>query len=432
MTAELFTADFKTTPYWWERTPRPDLGAPALPKAVDVAVIGSGYTGLCAALEVARGGRSTLVLDAEDAGWGCSSRNGGQISTSIKPGYDELARLHGPDAAYAVLKEGHNALAWIADFVKREGIDCDFRVPGRFHAAHNPRQYETLARAIGTQPKGLEVPAHAVPRAEQRRELGTDAYHGGVVYEKHASLDPGLFHQGLLQRVLAAGATVVPHCRVTGVERDGAGQRLATARGTVTARDVIVATNGYTGTITPWLRRRVIPIGSYIIATEALPKDVMDRLMPTDRIVSDTRKVVYYYRPSPDRTRILFGGRVTSGETDQRRSGALLRHDLVQLFPELAAMRVSHSWMGLVAYTFDTLAHTGSHDGLHYAMGYCGSGVSMAGYLGTRTGQKVLGLAEGRTGLDAVSFQTRPLYTGRPWFLAASVAYYRWRDSLGL
>ncbi|HEY9568494.1 MAG TPA: FAD-dependent oxidoreductase, partial [Thalassobaculum sp.] len=172
MAAEIFTPEFKTTPYWWERTPRPQLDRPALPKTVDVAVIGSGYTGLCAALEVARGGRSTLVLDAEDAGWGCSSRNGGQISTSIKPGYDELARRHGAAAAYAILKEGHNALAWIEDFVRREGIDCDFRVPGRFHAAHNPRQYEALARAIGTQPQGLEVPAHVVPRAEQRRELG--------------------------------------------------------------------------------------------------------------------------------------------------------------------------------------------------------------------------------------------------------------------
>lgn len=430
--AQIFTPDFKVDPYWWERSPRPGLGTPALPAAVDVAVVGSGYTGLCAALEVARGGRSTLVLDARDAGFGCSSRNGGQISTSIKPDYDTLARRHGGDAAFAIMKEGHNALAWIGDFVAAEGIDCDFRVPGRFHAAHSPRQYEKLARSLDRQPRGLEVPAHVVPRAEQHRELGTDAYHGGVVYEKHASLDPGRFHQGLLNRVLAAGATVVPHCPVTAIDRDGAGHRLATPRGVVQAREVVMATNGYTGTPTPWLRRRVIPIGSYIIATEALPAAVMDRVMPTDRIVSDSRKVVYYYRPSPDRTRILFGGRVTSGETDPRRSGALLRHDLVKLFPELSEVRVSHSWMGFVAYTFDSLAHAGSRDGLHYAMGYCGSGVSMAGYLGTRTGQRILGRPEGRTALDAIAFPTRPLYTGRPWFLAASVAFYRWRDALGL
>jgi len=432
MTSDIFTDDFKPLPYWWERTPRPALAAPPPPRSVDVAVIGSGYTGLCAALQVARAGRSTAVLDAEDAGWGCSSRNGGQISTSIKPGFDELARRHGADTAFAILKEGRNALAWIEAFVAEEGIDCDFMVPGRFHAAHNARKYEEMARDVGNQPKGLEVPAHVVPRAEQHRELGTDAYHGGVVYEKHASLDPGRFHQGLLDRVLAAGAAVIPRCRVDAVRRDGDGFALDTAQGTVHARDVVVATNGYTGPATGWLRRRVIPIGSYIIATEALAPAVMDRLMPTDRIISDSRKVVYYYRPSPDRTRIVFGGRVSSRETDPLKSAPLLRSDLVALFPELADVKVSHSWMGLVAYTFDTLAHIGRHDGLHYAMGYCGSGVSMAGYLGTRVAQQLLGKTEGRTGLDGVTFQTRPLYTGNPWFLSASVAYYRWRDRLGV
>ena len=428
---EFFTSDFKTTPYWWERCPRPERHDAPIPEAADVAVVGSGYTGLCAALAVARAGRSVVVFDAEDAGWGCSTRNGGQISTSIKPDYQTLARHHGPEAAFAIVNEGQNALAWIGDFIAAEGIDCDFRVPGRFHAAHSRRHYERLARSIANQPRGLEVPAHAVPRAEQRRELGSDLYHGGVVFEKHACLDPGRFHQGLLERVLAAGASVVAHCPVTAIDRDGQGHGVITPRGRLRARDVIVATNGYTGTPTPWLRRRVIPIGSYVIATEALPKDVMDRVMPTDRIVSDSRKVVYYYRPSPDRRRILFGGRVTSGETDLKTSGLLLRRDLVRLFPELSAVKVSHSWMGLVAYTFDTLAHLGSRDGIHYAMGYCGSGVSMAGYLGTRIGQQVLGRPEGRTALDAVTFQTRPLYNGRPWFLSASVAFYRWRDALG-
>ncbi|HMA15209.1 MAG TPA: FAD-dependent oxidoreductase, partial [Kiloniellaceae bacterium] len=198
--SDILTADFKAVPYWWERTPRPPLSSVPLPSAVDVAVVGSGYTGLCAALEIARGGRSVLVLDAEDAGWGCSSRNGGQISTSVKPGYDELARRYGGEAAAAILREGQSALAWIGDFVAREGIGCDFAVPGRFHAAHSPRAYERLARAVANQPKGLEVPAHVVPRAEQRRELGTDLYFGGVVYEKHASVDPARFHQGLLER----------------------------------------------------------------------------------------------------------------------------------------------------------------------------------------------------------------------------------------
>jgi glycine/D-amino acid oxidase-like deaminating enzyme len=203
------------------------------------------------------------------------------------------------------------------------------------------------------------------------------------------------------------------------------------ARGSIVARNVVVATNGYTKAATPWLQRRVIPIGSYIIATEPIARATMARLMPRDRVVSDTRKVVYYYRASPDGERILFGGRVSHNETDPRVSGPRLHGELTRLFPELATVRVSHSWMGFVAYTFDEMMRAGQHDGIHYAMGYCGSGVGMAGYLGMRVGQQVLGLKEGATAFDTLPFDSRPYYHGNPWFLAPSIMYYRWRDSRG-
>jgi glycine/D-amino acid oxidase-like deaminating enzyme len=423
-----FTQDFRTTPYWWDEVPRPSLPDTPLPPKVDVAIIGSGYTGLSAALQTARGGRHTLVLDAEEAGFGCSTRNGGQISTSIKPGLDALTRRYGSERAFRILKEGHNSLAWVADFVTTEKIACDFQVCGRFHAAHNPAQYEALARQVQAQPKGLEIAAHVVPRAEQRSELGTDAYFGGVVFAQHASVDPGRFHQGMLNRAHEAGATIIPRCPAVDIRREGIGFRVETPKGTVVAANVVIATNGYTGRMTPWLQRRVIPIGSYIIATEPLPRDVMARLMPKARVVSDTRKVVYYYRASPDGQRILFGGRVSPNETDPRKSGPLLRAELVRLFPELTGTRISHSWCGFIAYTFDELAHVGQHDGLFYAMGYCGSGVGMAGYLGMRIGQQVLGLQQGTTAFDGLAFPTRPFYRGKPWFLAPAIRYYRWLD----
>jgi glycine/D-amino acid oxidase-like deaminating enzyme len=420
--------DCRLTPYWWDDVPRPVLPELALPASVDVAVIGAGYTGLHAALQTARGGRSTLVLDAEDAGWGCSSRNGGQISTSIKPTYELLARRHGPALALEILREGQRSLAWVGEFVRQEEIACDFRAAGRFHAAHNPAQYQGLAARVGNQPRGAEMPAELVPRERQHMELGTDAYWGGVVYPRHCSLHPARYHQGLLERVLAAGAQVASRCPATAIDRQGSQFLLRTPRGAVRARDVVVATNGYTGSLTPWLRRRVIPIGSYMIATQPLPEGLMDRLMPRDRVVSDTRRLVYYYRASPDRHRILFGGRVSHQETDPRVSGPLLHAEMARLFPELAGIGISHSWFGFVAYTFDELMHLGLHDGMYYAMGYCGSGVGMASYFGMRIGQQVLGLEQGRTALDGLAFQTRPFYTGKPWFLAASVRYYRWRD----
>jgi glycine/D-amino acid oxidase-like deaminating enzyme len=429
MTDNELMQDCKWTPYWWEDVPRPALPDLALPATVDVAVVGAGYTGLHAALQTVRGGRSTLVFDAEEAGWGCSSRNGGQISTSIKPTYAQLAQRHGPQRAFDILKEGQRSLAWIEQFVRAEGIDCDFGQVGRFHAAHNAAQYEALAARIGSQPKGLEVDAFMVPRDRQHEELGTDLYWGGAVYTQHCSVHPARYHQGVLDRVMAAGGQVAPRCPVLQISRSSGQFTLRTSRGEVTARDVVIATNGYTGNLTPWLRRRVIPIGSYMIATEPVPAALMDRLFPSNRIVSDTRKVVYYYRCTPDRRRILFGGRVSHKETDPRISGPKLHADMVRLFPELRDTRISHSWCGFVAYTFDELMHIGKHDGMHYSMGYCGAGVGTSSYFGMRLGQQVLGLKDGRTALDDLAFQTRPLYTGNPWFLAPSVAYYRWRDS---
>ncbi len=200
MPSDLFAEDFKAAPYWWDAVPRPGLAPADPPVLAEVVIVGSGYTGLQAALQTARGGRHTVVLDAEAAGFGCSTRNGGQISTSVKPGFDELARRHGRERAFAIMQEGRNSLRYIGDFVRDEQIDCDFGVVGRFHAAHAPGKYEELARSIGSQPKGLEVACHVVPRAEQRSEIGSDLYHGGVVYESHASINPARYHQGLLQR----------------------------------------------------------------------------------------------------------------------------------------------------------------------------------------------------------------------------------------
>ena len=418
----------KDTPYWWDDVRRIEIAETELPKSVDVAIIGSGYTGLNAALETARGGRDTLVLDAEAAGWGCSTRNGGQISTSVKPSLDKLSHRFGRDRAKAIRGEGETALTWIEEFVKKEGIDCDFQRCGRFHAAHTPENYELLVRDSERLTKDEGIEAFAVPREEQRRELGTDTYFGGVVYPRHASLHPAKYHRGLVECALGAGVRIVEDNRVLSVERDGAGFRLSTEKGELTARNVIIATNGYIDGVSPWLRRRVIPIGSYIVATDELPKGMMDELFPTDRIASDTCRVVYYYRASPDRKRILFGGRVSARETNPMVSGSRLLADLVQRFPELTGVSVSHSWAGTVAYSFDELAHTGERDGIHYALGYCGSGVSMASYLGMRVGQKVLGLKEGTTAFDNLPFPTRPLYNGTPWFLPAVVAYYRWQD----
>lgn len=428
----IFTPDARMTSYWWDGSPPEVPTREPLPAKVDVLVVGSGYTGLHAAIELARGGRDVLVCDAEQIGFGCSTRNGGQISTSVKPDFSSLAGAHGEAAARRIFEDGRQSLTWTEAFIRSEGIDCDFAVVGRFHVAHDKKSFDSLTASLITRPNGFEVPAHVVPRAEQRSELGTDVYHGGVIFENHASLDPGRYHAGLVRLARAAGVRFAGNCKVTNFVRSANGFAVETVRGHVETRNVVLATNGYSGPLSRWHRRRIIPIGSYIVATEELPEALVNELIPKNRIVSDTRRILYYFRASPDRRRILFGGRVSIGETDPRQSGPLLYQEMRRLFPQLGPYRISHSWMGYVGYTFDTLAHVGEQDGIHYAMGYCGSGVGMAGYLGMRVGQTILGRAEGRTGYGETQFPSRAYYFGKPWFLAPAVHVYRLRDRFGI
>lgn len=419
----------RTSPCWHDDLPAgPDLPA-ELPEKVDVLVIGAGYTGLNTAIVTARGGRSTLVIDAEEPGFGCSSRNGGQVSTSVKPSLEKLTAKFGLEKARSIRAEGTAALEWLTGFIESEGMDCDFRPCGRFHAAHTPAHYEELVRDATRMQRDEGIESFAVTRSAQRSELGTDAYFGGVVFTKHSSVHPAKMLRELLRVALSAGAAVVGKCRATGIEKTVSGFRVRTEKGMVSAKEVVIATNGYTTGITPYLRKRVIPIGSYIIATEELPEEVVDELFPTDRIASDTCKVLYYYRATPDRKRIAFGGRVLAAECSPVEAAPHLYNHMCRIFPALKGYRLSHAWSGTVAYSFDELAHTGIHDGMHYALGYCGSGVSMASYLGMRTGQKILGLAEGRTAFDDVPHPTQIFYTGKPWFLPAAVSYYRWADT---
>ena len=432
--SDMLAPDLIGRSYWSERTPRPRLAQVEMPSKIDVLVIGSGYTGLCASIQTAGAGRSTVVIDAEEAGWGCSSRNGGQVSSSIKPDFAYLSKQYGMEKARQVLEEGHRALAWIGDFIRDEGIACDFNVTGRFHGAHTRSHYEKLGRRLEDQPQGLKLDAYMVPRSEQSLEIETDLYHGGLVFRKHAALDPAAYHQGILDSALAAGVCVIDRCPALSIEErsGGKGFRVHTRKGNVEARDVVIATSGYTGSLTPWQQRRVIPIGSYMIATEELGEERAMALIPAGRMITDTRRLVVYYRLSPDRQRLLFGGRVSLNEIDPRISAPRLRDQMTTIFPQLNNIQVTHSWMGFVGWTFHQMPHLGRHNGIWYSLGYCGSGVSLASYFGTRIGQQLLGLEEGRTALDDLPFRTWPLYNGTPWFLAASIWWYGQLDRLGI
>jgi glycine/D-amino acid oxidase-like deaminating enzyme len=435
MPDDIFAPDFQFKPYWWEAAPRPAEAPAAIPRDADVAIVGSGYTGLSAALTLARAGRKVVVFEADAPGYGASSRNGGMVGPALSLGSaTALSEKYGRDKAAGVLQEGLNALDYLVDLVEREKIDCQLQMVGRFRGALRPQQYDAMARETDALKRFVNYQADMVPRAAQHDHIGSDFYHGGLVIHRDGGLHPGLYHLGLLERARQAGAVVLAKTPVTGLVRERQRVVVTTPRGEVSAGAALVATNGYTGRATGQFRRRVIPVRSAIVATEPLPKEQMDRLMPARRMLVENRRITCYYRPSPDHTRILFGGRALhQGSTDAERANARdLHRRMVEIFPELAATKITHYWSGYVAFTFDLRPHLGALDGIHYAMGYCGSGVTRATYFGHRIAQQIMGQAEGRTAYDGLPFETRPLYDGNPWFLPAVLSWYRLADRLGI
>lgn len=427
---DIRSADFKAQPWWWEAAPPAERGTGPPPAETDVAVIGSGYAGLCAALELERNGAHATVLEAGVLGGGASTRNGGMVSGGINvaKGVD-LARRYGAERARALFEDGIASYEFLEDLIARERIECSYSRSGRFVPAHSPGAYERLARRAealaGVAALGIEM----LPRSRQHEELASDWYHGGMLVRRAGGLHPALYHRGLLERCRTAGVTLCANAPVQRIEsRNGSAELITGTGGRVRAREVVVASNAYTGPVLPWHRRRLIPAVSYMIATEDLGEARVRELFPNARMIADSKRDLYYFRPAPDGRRVLFGSRAGLTQPDAAGGAPALYGNLCRVFPQLRGVRITHAWSGNVAMTFDRLPHTGVHRGLHYALGCNGSGVAMMGYLGHQSALRILGRANRRCAFEGIPFDSRPLYGGRPWFVPAASAWYRLLD----
>ena len=425
-------AGMNNAPYWWDDAPRQDTTDSELPCHVDVLIVGAGYTGLNAARILARAGKSVLVCEQGFLGCGASTRNGGMLGPSFhKLGVKGLQAHYGKDRTQNILREGIRYVEFMRDLLDVENIECDFRRVGRFRCASKPAHYEEMARAVDAQKEATDIDAEMVPQARLREEIGSDRFFGGVRYQIDAVVHPAKYHDGLVRIVREGGSNISAGTAVTRIAKRADGFEVTTSKGVVIAGQVAVCTNGYTSNTTTWLNRRIIPVRSAIIATDELPTKLINELMPTRRCYGDSRRIMAYYRTSPDDKRILFGGRATSRD-DYFRNAQLLRQSMLEVFPQLVGHRITHSWSGLVAYAFDHVPHLGQHDELYFAMGYCGSGVARASFFGTKLAYKILGDNEaGATAFDDLPFNTRPFYYGKPWFLPAIIRWHRFVDRLG-
>ena len=337
-------------PYWWDAAPRPRGTAQPLQRACDVTIVGSGYTGLSAALTLLRGGRQAVVLERGVPGFGASTRNGGQIgSGNQKFRVKKLIELRGREKAVALLREGTRMLDYIAHLIASERIDCQFTRCGRFRGAMRPEHYEAMARDMEDLREATGVESFMVPRAEQHTEIGSDIFYGGSVLPNDASLHPGLYHAGLMRRVAEAGGRVVGGAGVSSIAKHGLGFRLSTAAGEIQCRDVIVATDGYTDARIPELHRRIVPVGSALIATGEISAALYDKLLPKKRVYGNTNRVIYYFRGAPGERRIIWGGRVgrlTSPSSP--RAYSHLAREMLDVFPDLKDVAITHAWDGLI------------------------------------------------------------------------------------
>ena len=370
------------------------------------------------------------VFDKQKPGEGASSRNGGITSGNLRHSHAEMAKQFGEARASAILAESKVAREDLYRFIAEEGIECDFKMVGRFAGASAPGDYERLARDAEHLNRVYGVDAHAVPRAEQRTYIGTRYYHGGNVRMDIGGLHPAKFHAGMLRVAKAAGVVVHGETAVRGVRTEGAGYEVETARGTVRAGHVIVGTNGYSDASDRWLRRRLVPVRSRLIATAPLSPNLMGDLMPSRMMYSETRQLHYYYRPSPDGTRILFGGRdgTIAGDADWPVEN--LRRAMVDIFPEVADTPLDHSWYGYVAMNRDMVPRIFSRRGMRYAAGYCGSGTVWARWAGRKAALQVLGDQDGQSALDFRPPKFVPLLNGKAWFMPAVFAWMTLQDRL--
>ncbi len=428
---DVFHPDYKEQPFWWEAYAPAGTDPLDVPRKADVAIIGAGYAGLAAALELSRSGFHAVVLEAEVPGYGASTRSGGLVGGTATIKKPLIGRPPPPALRDRMIAQAGDSLTLLERIIAQERIACGWRRTGRFTGAYAKahfRDMQTIAQRLNAV---RDAGAFVVSPQDQRAEIGSDFYHGGLVTRAAGHLQPALYFKGLLDACTRRGIAICAGAPVTGLRQRDGGWLLQTRRGPVSARHVVVASNGYTGDVTPQFKRRLIALKAYVIATEQLPADLARALSPKDRSFADTKRVLTFYRLSCDRRRLIFGSRVKWRDLSPGEMAPHLHRLMVARFPQLADCRITHAWNGNVALTLDEQPHVGRHDGLHFALGCNGSGVAMMTYLGTQVARKIAGAADYACAFDTGHFPDHRFYTGNArWYLPPVGTYLRLRDWL--
>jgi glycine/D-amino acid oxidase-like deaminating enzyme len=423
--------------FWATTVDSPVASSPELPDFVDVAVIGGGFCGLSAARALAKRGVKVAVFEAETFGWGASSRNGGMVLTGMKLPAPTLIKRYGREAVRKMYAASLDSIDCVEQIVRQENIDCDFSRCGHLEVACKQAHFDGYEESAALIQREFNHELRIIPKNELCAEIGSDIYFGGMLDETSAGLNPARYVAGLAHAAQRAGACLYDHARVTSVELEKNNNarkfRVQTSKGAVTTREVLLASGAYTTEATPGLRKKIIPIGSYIIATEALPAGLARELSPRNRMIYDSKHFLYYYRLTPD-NRMLFGGRAAffpETESTVRQSAEILRRGMIGVYPQLRDTKVEFVWGGTLDFTLDVMPHAGKIGGMYFAAGFAGHGVAAA----TWFGEKLAGLICGDPNdipFTGIKFPAAPLglRSGHTWALPLAGAWYKILDWL--
>lgn len=417
---------------FWLDTAPPFTGAAQGPVEgrADVVVIGAGFTGLSAALTLAKRNADVVVLEAGGIVGEASGRNGGHCNTGVAQDYAGLVAEHGVETAKAFYRAYAEAVATVESVIAEEQIDCDYRKTGKLKLAAKAKHYDGLARSYELIRRHVDPAVHLVPPERIRDEVGTDGFFGGLIQDNGGQMHMGRFGVGLGEAAVRHGAKVFEHAAVTDIQRLSDGRfRVTCARGVIEAKQILLATGSSLSGPFRWFRRRIVPVGSFIIATEPLDVATLDQLLPKRRTYVTSRIVGNYFRTTVD-NRLVFGGRARFAMSNPRsdaKSGEVLRASLHGMFPTLSNARIDYCWGGIVDMTADRLPRAGEQDGMFYAMGYSGHGVQMSVHMG----RVMADVLEGKTAGNPWRSMKWPAiagHFGKPWFLPLVGAYYKLQD----
>ena len=419
------------TPYWW------DTEAPIkIPienqfkknKNYDLVIVGGGYTGLSAAITAKRYASNVLIIDSVFPGKGASSRNGGMIGAPHKIGFIETVNAYGEKTAKELINEGVEGYLYTKRLLETKYKNADFKETGRLRLAWTKSDFLQLKKDIDEARRLADYNVKLIDTNSLKKHIGSNVYYGGALFQDHGGLNPFKFHNEMIKDAISQKVEFLYNSRVFKIKKKHNDFEILAGENNIISKKLIITTNGYTTSNFSFIKKRILPIPSFIISTEPLREEIIKQISPGSHMMVETRSRNCYFRISPDGTRLLFGGRAALHNIPMPKAAKILKKLMLEIFPILEKVRITHCWTGNVGMTFSRMPHVGEFEGMNFALGYSGNGVALSPYLGYKVALNTLGNSNGYTSFSKTKFETKFYYNGWPWFLPIASLKFRLED----